>query len=60
MSDTTYIFENVEVQLTGRVAEKTGRTRTYALVEITPVDKDGPTWFKWVEKNQLFTVKNKT
>ena len=57
----TFIFGDVEVKLTGRTAQKTitknGATKVVgALVEIAPVEKDGPQWTKWVDKRQLFTV----
>lgn len=53
----TYIHEGVEVQLTGRVAERKMTNSTAELVEITPVDKDVGSWKKWVSKKSLFDVK---
>ncbi len=58
----TYVFEGTEVKLTGRRAErtvtKTGKPPKVigVQVEITPVDRDGPTWTKWVDEKALFKV----
>lgn len=59
--DDTYVFEGTEVKLTGRRAEriitKQGKPKVVgAQVEITPVDRDGPTWTKWVDEKTLFKV----
>lgn len=60
-----YVYENQEVRLTGRVAEKpthppTSRSdikRVHQLVEITPTD-DINTWKKWVRMQDLYQVIN--
>jgi hypothetical protein len=62
----TYVYDNAEVKLTGRVAVRElqapraalrgGRAagRRVALVEVTPVNDGG--WARWVEPHQLFTI----
>lgn len=58
----TYVFDGTEVKLTGRRAEKTvnkpGKPPKVisVQVEITPIDRDGPTWTKWVDEKTLFKV----
>ena len=63
-----YIYENVEVHLTGRFAkrgpEDTNQQSTKNLLcEITPVEENLGTWKKWVAFASLykvFTVRNFT
>jgi hypothetical protein len=65
---TTYIYEDQEVELTGRVASRKNFIRTLKvnttekvldnvtqLVEVKPVD-DISSWTKWVKMEQLYTV----
>ncbi len=59
----TYVYENVEVILTGRTAErsvgrKTKRTnpRIDLLVEITPKDKEDGSWKKFVRMTDLYKI----
>lgn len=55
---TTYVFENIEVKMTGRKAKRTVNQKTEELVEITPQhDKDG-LWHKWVPQRALFVVED--
>lgn len=60
----TYVFDGTEVRLTGRRAEKhlekPGKPPRLigTQVEITPIDRDGPTWTKWVDQSSLFKVTN--
>ncbi len=65
--EDTYVFDGVEVKKTGRRAQKTtqikepfanGKTRSFELVEITPVDTSGFQWTKWVRETELFTIVN--
>ena len=58
----TFVYEDTEVKLTGRVAERKVTTlpnkppRIMTLVEITPVyDFD---WKKWVPKDSLYEIKD--
>ena len=58
----TYVYEDTEVKLTGRVAERKVSTvpnkppRIFKLVEITPVhDFD---WKKWVPIDNLYEIKD--
>lgn len=58
----TFVYEDTEVKLTGRIATRKliippGKTRTLTLVEITPV-KDFD-WLKWVEQDKLYEIKQK-
>lgn len=53
----TYVFDNQEVKLTGRIAERKLKTAVAELVEITPVDPDLGSWKKWVDRKGLFEVK---
>ena len=55
-----YVYENQEVKLTGRKAEKSSTviraTRpANTLVEITPTDGIN-TWKKWVRLQDLYTI----
>lgn len=53
----TYVFENTEVKLTGRVARNTLRSgKIDEVCEITPVETIVGTWKKWVRLDQLFEV----
>jgi hypothetical protein len=57
---TTYVFENAEVQKTGRVADRKLKSgKIDHLVEITPVDENVGKWKKWVREAELFEVKDK-
>lgn len=62
MSDT-YVYENVEVVLTSRTAERSvGRTtkrttpRIDLLVEIRPKDKADGSWKKFVRMTDLYKI----
>ncbi|MDE1829265.1 MAG: hypothetical protein KGI25_02970 [Thaumarchaeota archaeon] len=62
----SYVLNDVEVKLTGRVAEKSipavGRNKepriTY-LYEITPTDLEVGSWKKWVRMIDLYEIKAK-
>lgn len=55
-----YIFNDIEVKKTGRVATRTTTKRTKehreSKVEITPTNISEGSWKKWVEINELFTI----
>lgn len=54
-----FVYENLEVKLTGRTATRDGRSgATITLVEITPVDPD-VTWKKWVNPVVLYKINSK-
>jgi hypothetical protein len=59
-SSKTYIFENVEVAPTGRIATRkiilSSKTHVESLIEIKPIDSTGPTWKKWVRQDDLYEV----
>ena len=61
--NTTFVFNDVEVKLTGRTASKvypaTARIpeRTEVKVEITPADRTvNGTWKKWVKQTELYGI----
>lgn len=51
-----YVYQNAEVILTGRIAEKKLRKSTDTLYEITPLDKETGSWKKWVRLNDLHEI----
>jgi len=54
---TTYVFDNIEVRKTSRVAYNTLRSgKIDILIEITPVDQIVGSWKRWVKEESLFTV----
>jgi hypothetical protein len=57
-STKTWVYDNVEVTKTGRIAQnKTRSGKSLELVEITPVDQRMVgTWKKWVRDSDLFEV----
>lgn len=72
MTEKTYVYNDTEVNLTGRTAERemkpaataTSRLRkvassSVALVEITPVDPETGSWKKWVRMVDLYEIKAK-
>lgn len=58
MTQRTYILNDTEVKLTGRVAERfsSGGLRQ-ELVEVTPAREQDGSWTKWVLEKTLFTIK---
>lgn len=53
----TYVFDNVEVRKTSRVAYNTLRSgKVDILIEVTPVDQIVGSWKRWVKEETLFTV----
>ncbi len=62
----TYVLNDTEVKLTGRVAHKelpaVGRNKQPKitnLYEITPVDQETGSWKKWVRMVDLYEIKAK-
>jgi hypothetical protein len=68
-SNKTYIYNSVEVKVTGRTAskevEKVNRlkrrtegseTITQVLHEVTPSNKEDGSWKKWVDLSELHTI----
>lgn len=62
----TYVHNDLEVKLTGRVAEKqlpaVGRNKEpkiTQLYEITPQDQETGSWKKWVRIVDLYEIKAK-
>lgn len=54
---TTYVYENVEVKLTGRTAtRKTPSGKLDALHEITPADSITGQWKRWVRMLDLYEI----
>jgi len=55
----TYVFENVEVKMTGRKASNKLRSgKVDELVEITPTDSIVGSWKKWAREDVLFKVQD--
>lgn len=64
----TYVFNGIEIKLTGRKASKevdkvsrrqgTREKVTQILYEITPKSTEDGSWKKWVEMTELHTVLN--
>lgn len=54
----TYVLQDAEVKLTGRVAQRMVAGKMSELVEVTPVDPDNGTWKKWVAKGSLYEIKD--
>lgn len=53
----SYVYENVEVKLTGRTASKKLKSgKIDELVEITPIHSIEGSWLKWVREVELFEV----
>ena len=56
----SFVFENIEVVPTGRIAKKTIELSTRSLieilVEIKPMDPTAPQWKKWVKRTDLYEV----
>ena len=51
-----YVFENIEVQNTGKIAtKKLASGRIDKLLEVTPVDEFNSKWKKWVSEENLST-----
>lgn len=62
MAKQTYLVNNIEVETTGRTAEKkqTGRrgglNKVKTLHEVTPVNQEIGSWTQWVTLDELFIV----
>jgi len=53
----TYVLNDTEVKLTGRVAKRKGPGgKETELVEVSPSDEDNGTWKKWVPQSSLFEI----
>jgi hypothetical protein len=56
----TYLFNNVEVKLTGRYTTKTrirSRQEVQVVVyEVEPVDEFNGTWKKWANEEELLEI----
>lgn len=54
--EKTFVLNDTEVKLTGRVAKRPVNGKFQELVEVTPVDEDAGTWKRWVPKSTLFEI----
>lgn len=55
----TYVLNDTEVRMTGRVAKRQGPgNKETTLVEVTPADEDNGTWKKWVPMSTLFEIQS--
>ena len=56
-SEQTFLFEDVEVRLTGRTATRKLRSgKIDERMEITPLDKMQGVWKKWVRCTDLYEI----
>ena len=60
--EETFVYDGVEVRLTGRVAKKAQNPSSQdkkqnMLFEVTPVDKTFD-WVKWVRPTDLYKISN--
>ena len=60
----SYVYENTEVVLTGRRAEREiaarssrGKDRVDELVEIKPKDPEDGSWTKFVRESEMYVIK---
>lgn len=53
----TYVYDNIEVTPTGRVAERTLRSKVEILVEVKPTDPENGSWCRWARKQELYEIK---
>lgn len=52
-----YIYENMEVRSTGRIAKKkSDPDGKFMLIEVTPINEDDGTWIKWVPARDLYEI----
>lgn len=60
--DKTYLFNNVEVKLTGRCTFTTRMKRTQEvkvmIYEVQPVDEFEGSWKKWAKTDELLEIQN--
>lgn len=54
--DSQYIFNNVEVVLTGRTAKRQLKRKVDILHEIKPADPENGSWTKWVRIVELYEI----
>lgn len=55
----TYVFEDTEVKLTGRVAVRNTSRTQVTLYEITPVNQlTVGGWLKWVRMDALYVIQS--
>ena len=54
---STYVLNDIEVKLTGRIAQRQAVGKTQELVEVTPAREDDGTWKRWVNRSSLFEIK---
>lgn len=51
-----FLFEGSEVQMTGRYAKKSNRSKTFLLFEIRPSDMNATPFKKWVRISDLYEI----
>lgn len=55
----TYVYDGVEVVLTGRKAKKpsnVAKGTMLTLYEVEPLDKESIQWKKWVSTRDIYTI----
>ena len=61
MTDKTYVYDNVEVKLTGRkakreIVQRRGENKIHELVEIAPADIECGSWKRWIKEAELYEI----
>jgi len=51
-----FLYQDIEVILTGRTAEKVTTRRTHILFEIRPRENADGSWKKWVRLDELWVI----
>ena len=55
--NSSYVYDDCEVKLTGRTATQTLRSgKTLMIYEITPVHPMNGVWKKWISMSNLYKV----
>lgn len=52
----TYVYNGVEVKMTGRRAKKATRRQEHVLIEVTPYNQNDGTWTKWANPSELYEI----
>lgn len=51
-----YVFEGLEVRMTGRTAKLAGVSKEHLVYEVTPVGEMSDVWKKWVKLTDLYVI----
>jgi len=57
MTNKTYVYQGLEVELTGRKAQRKTRSgKMNEVVEVKPTDPENGSFLKWVSMSDLFEI----